>query len=1370
MQRFLFLFLLPLFCSNLLFAQTLDLDSLRKARHYAHIYSADAAGLQLISTSEGYDIFTPTGQKVNPTPYLSIEELNLGYRNVRDSTYKHWLLDRNGKVLFSHDFDKLQVIRENVFYAEQWRKMNEKAPIERCQTLINEKNEPIIPLSYMRQPFFSVYNANMFPVAPIQSVFAQNYEYHPADSFVVLKGMMFLMYDIQGREVAQLPLQAGIEDSLLHLFSDETLMASEKGKFQFVSQQNKIFFIAKSKNGSDTYYLEWEIAKKGEKARFPKIMSLNNPEKKHFYSFGIELREFNGIGRKNIFDENNQLVFEGEFDRYSAYPKLIDDYIIFEQELVGVVDTTFLDKPNIPKNPLYLQSCKDSLKKNKVWMYAYILMRLSDKKEMYRLVRSKPSEYGYAPLAFFGKDKCVVKINHKVGIIDFSGKWLIEPSFSQVEIIDNEYVVLSNKNKSYLYAQDLTFHTFPKYAIFRSLGENMIEVIELKKRDSLNNWVVCREAEAEATACSITILSENKIIYETFLDKNFTVEECYNFLRKPPSHIFEKGDSKGKPIGSVILLADKSLRFFPTTEIEETADFYFIKREKWGIIDKNGKQISEFIYDKIWNLGDYYAVISGETVLFLDKKGKEIYRTQKDLHEKAIKNNVFIREICQKNGYGMPFDGEESEYDIWEHEAYISEQEEEFLEKSLQNLFYLQNGKAKSINNELVSLHKPILYGYIDAKGKEVVPPVYQELLKITPSLLMGRNAHFCEEINLSKGTKKQLPYDKVERFAKTLFAVKDSSFAFMDSSLQLISKFSYKKLSFNLYSEACFVVRNKQNKVGLYSYEQQKILIPVKYKYIQPIYPDYADAKATHWQAQKQGIENIDIYDTLFRPISLNQYSFFSPFNILNEYFAIAEKNGKKGVVNYRNKVIVPFVHSDKMKKYLSNSEDDTFFGLKDENEIFLYTSKGKLIYKGNIRDNIVRNEDYFLITQYAGKEKTALILTEKGELKMAYKGEIESTDSPDNYVIAYFAETNQANLLDRHLKKVLPWGCDSIFLGSRYAWHQTAYVIYKGGKAGIVDSEGKILLNPEKSDYSYIEIYDSERKIKIALAKQGKKEYYIHFDGTLYFPKGYDFYKIQNENCCTVMKNGKAGCIDTAGNVLVPFVWDNVETIKDTRFYRLKNTRLYSARRDCEYYLLDTTGKQLYNFPFESANMIDDANNISLSRNKKYGLVNAKGKELLACEYDKVALLQKAFYAVEKDKKIGVLDSLGKWLIPMEYDKMNYEIGAAMLILSKKDKSTCLNLKNGFVIPPIYKEIRLVTFGTSDPLDNKPTKYYFIVTAENGKMGIFDVEGKTVLPIIYDNIRSTSIVKKWDSQREARIEGFLLEKEGNRSSYLFD
>ncbi|MDW8286782.1 MAG: WG repeat-containing protein, partial [Flammeovirgaceae bacterium] len=244
-----------------------------------------------------------------------------------------------------------------------------------------------------------------------------------------------------------------------------------------------------------------------------------------------------------------------------------------------------------------------------------------------------------------------------------------------------------------------------------------------------------------------------------------------------------------------------------------------------------------------------------------------------------------------------------------------------------------------------------------------------------------------------------------------------------------------------------------------------------------------------------------------------------------------------------------------------------------------------------------------------------------------------------------------------------------------------------------------------------------------------------------------------------------------------VIPAIYD-----KASHFHE-KIARVAIAQR---YYLINAKGKKLHKNSYDYLGWSDDRNfqetpfvqhpfqvrekRIAFKKNNCWGLLNQRGKEILSCRY---ATIEKYRYGLArvstydsllKKRKYGAIDFFGNEIIPTDYEWLEWNDSTA--IRFSKDcscsetakKEGLMNFKGEILIPAKYAAIKYLStkrYGVQDSLGLwgittekgqliTPTIYEnvesfikgkSVVTLE-GRKGLLDIEGKTVVPFAYREI----------------------------------
>lgn len=165
----------------------------------------------------------------------------------------------------------------------------------------------------------------------------------------------------------------------------------------------------------------------------------------------------------------------------------------------------------------------------------------------------------------------------------------------------------------------------------------------------------------------------------------------------------------------------------------------------------------------------------------------------------------------------------------------------------------------------------------------------------------------------------------------------------------------------------------------------------------------------------------------------------------------------------------------------------------------------------------------------------------------------------------------------------------------------------------------------------------------------------------------------------------------------------------------------------------------------------------------NDKDGLIDAKGKLIIPCEWDDINTyyLEKGVIIVEKDKRYGLMDGKGKLLIKCEWDDVNCTNAEKdSIVVDRGNMSGAFDRKGKQILPCKFdkgfmknqwgyydvsvNKKRGLYDGTGkelipckyDDVDYYPDERGFVSVTLNGKKGLCDTAGSEVIPCEYSSI----------------------------------
>ena len=278
--------------------------------------------------------------------------------------------------------------------------------------------------------------------------------------------------------------------------------------------------------------------------------------------------------------------------------------------------------------------------------------------------------------------------------------------------------------------------------------------------------------------------------------------------------------------------------------------------------------------------------------------------------------------------------------------------------------------------------------------------------------------------------------------------------------------------------------------------------------------------------------------------------------------------------------------------------------------------------------------------------------------------------------------------------------------------------------------------------------------------VTKDGKKGF-VNPQGKEIVPLVYENAEKFSEGLAAVKKEGKWGYIDTTGKVVIPFAYSHAGgfeegtayvSIYETNFAIDKTGNCVSG---CEQLEKDKAQKpqkgwqSRYEFVGETTDDFTVVGNGGLQ-----GLVNKQGKEVIPTKFTEVAVVfNHAFVAL--DRKFGMFDLKGKEVIPVIYDMLipkELKDGGFILLATTREILSSVLTKEGKIIVPE----NFYTYIDIDHLEQGIIPVY-----REGQVGLYNLEGKELLPIKFDKIwlmRGAEVIAKVFYKGES----FYIDKEG--------
>ena len=299
-----------------------------------------------------------------------------------------------------------------------------------------------------------------------------------------------------------------------------------------------------------------------------------------------------------------------------------------------------------------------------------------------------------------------------------------------------------------------------------------------------------------------------------------------------------------------------------------------------------------------------------------------------------------------------------------------------------------------------------------------------------------------------------------------------------------------------------------------------------------------------------------------------------------------------------------------------------------------------------------------------------------------------------------------------------------------SSIPYEKTVLQYQKEGKYGIINFEGKSIINP-----IYEEIKNMPYREGELIAKKQGKYGVVNINGGKLLDFKYDY--ITGDNYYSEETNYEldgyiVGINSENGKMQYGYISNKREQILDVEFdkiYRMNNIKddeniFLLAEKDGKIQLYKNN-KILLDNNYQAINYSEDSKLLILQKDNKYGVTDLNGKQILSVDYEQVRIPGNYIIAV-KEKEQVIYDLTGAPKENLTYTNiLNTENENYNITIDKNDKYGLINKNGNILIENKYNYIQYL-------YDN-----YFIVGGETGKSGIINEKGEEILPIKYEVIQ---------------------------------
>lgn len=414
----------------------------------------------------------------------------------------------------------------------------------------------------------------------------------------------------------------------------------------------------------------------------------------------------------------------------------------------------------------------------------------------------------------------------------------------------------------------------------------------------------------------------------------------------------------------------------------------------------------------------------------------------------------------------------------------------------------------------------------------------------------------------------------------------------------------------------------------------------------------------------------------------------------------AIACKGSKYGLVNSHGETLLPFEYDD-----ISNYDNPSLFKVIQNHRCALASSEGKLL------TDIIYND-----AEYISPEKIYLRIGEDvgicdidGRIIVPVKYEDAAYSGN---LIAMVKEGSRWYLLNCATGVLSETQYNEVY-EIRTGIHTDnnmikGYYVKKNGKWGCIDSFGNTVI---ETKYEGLDKFDLKGRARVIY---NGKFGIVDCGGAEVISTGYDYiYPFGNLSVAVAQLGSRYGAVNLDGSVAVHFEYDYLYSFADN-----PSTVAY---RNNEFSIISTDGLPVTDKTYRYIE--EFKNGIALAYAEGYGYIDLYGNEVIDCVHTDVKQGTAISVFLKKDGKWGLFLPNGENVSGYVYNNAgDFENGlsAVSIIKEGKEKYGYVNDSGDIIIPFDYSYAQKFKYGKA-------------IVVKDGKHGIIDYEGRTVIPFEY-------------------------------------
>jgi len=310
------------------------------------------------------------------------------------------------------------------------------------------------------------------------------------------------------------------------------------------------------------------------------------------------------------------------------------------------------------------------------------------------------------------------------------------------------------------------------------------------------------------------------------------------------------------------------------------------------------------------------------------------------------------------------------------------------------------------------------------------------------------------------------------------------------------------------------------------------------------------------------------------------------------------------------------------------------------------------------------------------------------------------------------------------------------------------------------VVSFENWVKTNSEEELETFIQ-YHPESKF-VAPVQDELYHQYLQREDTVYFKVFLTKYA-SNRNCDKMWKVYFDASIGNYDSVrMVSFINRYPEypyknaVLQELKWFR---NQLYPiANKQDQYGFMDEEGGVVIDCQYEEVNEFHEGL-AAVMKNGKYGTITPNNEVAVHFNYDLISDYQSGCAIIEKNRLFGLIDRSGKILIQPTYSEMQF-VFSDLLLYKEKERFGLMTTKEQKIIESTFTEFlplndQYAVVSNEDGSGILHASLKLLISCEyeeitlfangfmvkkKGQWGVIDFFGRTVIPVVFDEIYSTS------------------------------